>query len=47
MPQNCEMKIKEIRTEYGNTEVRKCGFDDIAEIDTFSELKKLDATYCV
>jgi CTP:phosphocholine cytidylyltransferase-like protein len=26
-------------------EVRECTFDDITEIDTFSELKKLDETY--
>jgi CTP:phosphocholine cytidylyltransferase-like protein/predicted transcriptional regulator len=26
-------------------EVRECSFDDIIEIDTFSELKKLDETY--
>jgi CTP:phosphocholine cytidylyltransferase-like protein len=28
-------------------EVRECTFDDIIEIDTFNELKKLDNTYCV
>ncbi|GHT66606.1 hypothetical protein FACS1894110_10580 [Spirochaetia bacterium] len=28
-------------------EVRECTFDDIIEIDTFSELKKLDETYRV
>jgi CTP:phosphocholine cytidylyltransferase-like protein len=28
-------------------EVRKCSFDDIIEIDTFTDLKKLDATYAV
>jgi CTP:phosphocholine cytidylyltransferase-like protein len=28
-------------------EVRKCTFDDIIEIDTFNELKKLDETYRV
>jgi CTP:phosphocholine cytidylyltransferase-like protein len=28
-------------------EVRECTFDDITEIDTFSELKKLDETYRV
>jgi CTP:phosphocholine cytidylyltransferase-like protein len=28
-------------------EVRECSFDDIIEIDTFSELKKLDETYRV
>ncbi|MCL2478578.1 MAG: CTP--phosphocholine cytidylyltransferase, partial [Treponema sp.] len=27
--------------------VRECSFDDIIEIDTFSELKKLDETYRV
>jgi CTP:phosphocholine cytidylyltransferase-like protein len=26
-------------------EVRECSFDDIIEIDTFPELKKLDETY--
>jgi CTP:phosphocholine cytidylyltransferase-like protein len=28
-------------------EIRECSFDDIVEIDTFSELKKLDETYRV
>jgi CTP:phosphocholine cytidylyltransferase-like protein len=28
-------------------EVRECSFDDIIEIDTFSDLKKLDHTYAV
>ena len=28
-------------------EVRECSFEDIIEIDTFNELKKLDNTYCV
>lgn len=28
-----------------NVEVRECTFDDIVEIDTFNELKKLDETY--
>jgi CTP:phosphocholine cytidylyltransferase-like protein len=28
-------------------EVRECSFDDITEIDTFKELKKLDETYRV
>ena len=28
-----------------NVEVRECAFDDIIEVDTFSELKKLDETY--
>ncbi len=27
--------------------VRECGFEDIVEIDTFSELKKLDKTYAI
>ena len=27
-------------------EVRPCTFDDIAEVDTYSDLKKLDNTYC-
>ena len=30
-----------------NVEVRPCTFDDIIEIDTFGELKKLDKTYDV
>lgn len=25
--------------------VRECSFDDLAEIDTFNELKKIDKTY--
>jgi CTP:phosphocholine cytidylyltransferase-like protein len=35
-----EYFIKEYQVE-----VRECSFEDIAEIDTFSELKKLDETY--
>lgn len=27
-------------------EVRECTFNDIVEIDNYSELKKLDSTYC-
>jgi len=27
-------------------EVRPCTFDDIIEIDTYSDLKKIDNTYC-
>lgn len=27
-------------------EVRECTFDDIIEIDTYSDLKKIDSTYC-
>ena len=30
-----------------SVEIRECGFEDITEIDTFNELKKLDDTYCV
>jgi CTP:phosphocholine cytidylyltransferase-like protein len=30
-----------------NIEVRECSFEDIIEIDTFSDLKKLDRTYAV
>jgi CTP:phosphocholine cytidylyltransferase-like protein len=30
-----------------SVEVRECSFDDIVEIDTFNELKKLDETYRV
>ena len=28
-----------------NVEIRECSFDDIIEIDTYNELKKLDPTY--
>ena len=31
--------------EHYHVEVRKCSFDDIIEIDSYSDLKKLDATY--
>jgi len=27
-------------------EVRECTFEDIVEIDNYSELKALDSTYC-
>jgi CTP:phosphocholine cytidylyltransferase-like protein len=51
MPGGKERYWDQIALEYFLTdyhvEVRECGFDDIAEIDTFSELKKLDTTYCV
>ena len=32
-------------TEF-ESEVRECTFDDIIEIDSYSDLKKLDNTYC-
>ena len=41
----------EKRAGYGllramGVEVRECTFDDIIEIDSYSDLKKLDNTYC-
>ena len=30
-----------------NSRVRPCEFEDIVEIDTFSELKEIDKTYDV
>ena len=27
-------------------EIRRCTFDDVIEIDTYSDLKRLDSTYC-
>jgi CTP:phosphocholine cytidylyltransferase-like protein len=51
MPGGKERYWDQIALEYFikdyQVEVRECGFDDIAEIDTFSELKKLDTAYCV
>jgi CTP:phosphocholine cytidylyltransferase-like protein len=51
MPGGRERYWDQIALEYFikdyNVEVRECGFEDIAEVDTFSELKKLDTTYCV
>lgn len=32
--------------DHYRVEVRDCSFDDIIEIDNYSELKKLDSTYC-
>jgi CTP:phosphocholine cytidylyltransferase-like protein len=37
--------VLEYFIEEYKVEVRQCTFDDIVEIDTFSELKKLDETY--
>ncbi|MDR1905144.1 MAG: phosphocholine cytidylyltransferase family protein [Treponema sp.] len=49
MPGGKERYWDQVALEYFikeyNVEVRKCTFDDIIEIDTFSELKKLDETY--
>jgi len=51
MPGGKERYWDQIALEYFskdyNVEVRECGFSDIIEIDTFSELKKLDETYGV
>ena len=32
--------------DHYQVEVRDCTFKDIIEIDTYSDLKKLDSTYC-
>jgi CTP:phosphocholine cytidylyltransferase-like protein len=49
MPGGKERYWDQVALEYYikeyNVEVRECSFDDIIEIDTFSELKKLDETY--
>ncbi|MDR0376951.1 MAG: winged helix-turn-helix transcriptional regulator [Spirochaetaceae bacterium] len=49
MPGGKERYWDQVALEYFikeyNVEVRECGFDDIIEIDTFSELKKIDETY--
>jgi CTP:phosphocholine cytidylyltransferase-like protein len=49
MPGGKERYWDQVALEYFlkeyNVEVRECTFDDIIEIDTFSELKKLDETY--
>jgi CTP:phosphocholine cytidylyltransferase-like protein/predicted transcriptional regulator len=49
MPGGKERYWDQVALEYHNkdyeVEVRECAFDDIIEIDTFSELKKLDETY--
>ncbi|GHU77090.1 hypothetical protein FACS189461_5300 [Spirochaetia bacterium] len=49
MPGGKERYWDQVALEYFlkeyDLEVRECTFDDITEIDTFSELKKLDETY--
>jgi len=49
MPGGKERYWDQVALEYFikeySVEVRECTFDDIIEIDTFSELKKLDETY--
>ncbi|MDR3020945.1 MAG: phosphocholine cytidylyltransferase family protein [Treponema sp.] len=40
-----EVPLKYYINDY-TIEVRECAFNDIIEIDTFSELKKLDEAYC-
>jgi CTP:phosphocholine cytidylyltransferase-like protein len=51
MPGGKERYWDQVALEYFikeyDVEVRECTFDDIIEIDTFSELKKLDETYHV
>jgi CTP:phosphocholine cytidylyltransferase-like protein len=51
MPGGKERYWDQVPLEYFNkeykVEIRECAFDDIAEIDTFSELKELDETYRV
>ena len=51
MPGGKERYWDQVALEYFikdySVEVRECTFDDIIEIDTFNELKKLDETYCV
>jgi CTP:phosphocholine cytidylyltransferase-like protein len=51
MPGGKERYWDQVALEYFikeyNVLVRECSFDDIIEIDTFSELKKLDDTYRV
>lgn len=32
--------------DHYRVEVRECSFDDIVEIDSYSDLKKMDSTYC-
>lgn len=32
--------------DHYRVEVRECSFDDIVEIDSYSDLKKMDGTYC-
>jgi CTP:phosphocholine cytidylyltransferase-like protein len=51
MPGGKERYWDQVALEYFiqdyNIEVRECSFDDVIEIDTFSELKRLDETYKV
>jgi CTP:phosphocholine cytidylyltransferase-like protein len=51
MPGGKERYWDQVPLEYFSdeykVEIRECTFDDITEIDTFSELKKLDETYQV
>jgi len=50
MPGGKERNWDQVALEYCQNhyrvEVRQCAFADIVEVDTFSELKKLDRTYC-
>ena len=50
MPGGKERYWDQVALEYCHqnyrVEVRNCTFDDIVEIDTFSDLKKIDPTYC-
>jgi len=50
MPGGKERYWDQVALEYCQknyrVEVRECTFDDIVEVDTFSDLKKLDPTYC-
>jgi CTP:phosphocholine cytidylyltransferase-like protein len=49
MPGGKERYWDQVTLEYFSkeyeVEVRECTFDDITEIDTFSELKKIDKNY--
>jgi CTP:phosphocholine cytidylyltransferase-like protein len=51
MPGGKERYWDQVALEYFikdyNIEIRECSFDDIIEIDTFTDLKKLDRTYAV
>ena len=50
MPGGKERDWEQVALEYCldnyQVEVRPCSFDDIVEIDSYSDLKKLDNTYC-
>lgn len=50
MPGGKERNWDQVALEYCQSnyrvEVRECSFDDIVEVDTFNELKRLDRTYC-